>query len=150
MWGEYLIEAQGYTVEHNILYQDNKSTILLAANGRSSSSKRTKHIEHRFFLIKDKIVRGDVEIKHAPTEDMWSDVLTKPQQGMLLKIMSRAELMNCDVDYNDKLEGKNTHPKLLPELVEMMSTKPVELLAKSGVTSALRRSSNLMSILASK
>ena len=87
MWGKYFIEDQGYTVEHNILYQDNKSTILLATNGRSSSSKRTKHIEHRYFLIKDKIFRGDIEITHAPTDEMWSDVLIKPQQGMLFKRM---------------------------------------------------------------
>ena len=70
MWGKYFIEAQGYTVEHNILYQDNKSTILLANNGRSSSSKRTKHIEHQYFLIKDKIFHGGGEIKHAPTKEM--------------------------------------------------------------------------------
>ena len=43
---------------------------------------------------------GDVEIKYAPTEEIRSDVLTKPQQGMLFKRM-RAELMNCDVNYND-------------------------------------------------
>ena len=30
LWERYFIEAQGYTVEHNILLQDNKSTILLA------------------------------------------------------------------------------------------------------------------------
>ena len=133
MWGKYFIKDQGYTVEHNILYQDNKSTILLVTNGRSSSSKRTKHIEHRYFLIKDEIFCGDVEIKHAPTEEMWSDVLTKPQQGMLFKRM-RAEQMNCDLNHNDKLERKSTHPKLLPEVVESMSTESVELLAKSGVT----------------
>ena len=43
MWGEYFIEVQGYTVRDNILYQDNKSTILLAKNGRMSGSSRTKH-----------------------------------------------------------------------------------------------------------
>ena len=30
MWGLSFIKAQGYEVTHNILYQDNKSTILLA------------------------------------------------------------------------------------------------------------------------
>ena len=74
MWSKYFLEAQGWTVEHNILYQDNKSTILLVTNGRSSSFKHTKHIEHRYFLIKDKIYRGDMEIKHVPTDNMWSDV----------------------------------------------------------------------------
>ena len=54
---------------------------------------------------------------------------------MLFKRM-RAEMMNCDVNYNDKLKGKNTHPKLLSEPVEMMPNKSIELLAKSGVTSS--------------
>ena len=30
LWCKYFIEAQGYTVEHNIVHQDNKSTLLLA------------------------------------------------------------------------------------------------------------------------
>ena len=116
MWGTYFIQAQGYTVDHNILYQDNKSAILLATNGRSSSSKRTKYIHHAYFLIKDKVVRGDLEINHAPTEEMWSDMLTKPQQCMLFKIM-RAVLMSVKVNYDDKVERKNT-----PEVIESMTT----------------------------
>ena len=81
MWGLYFIEAQGYEVTHNILYQDNKSTILLAKNGRWSSSKQTKHINNRYFLVKDKTDRGELEVQHCGTKDMWSDVLTNPLQG---------------------------------------------------------------------
>ena len=58
--GKYFIEAQGYTVEHNILLQDNKSTILLAKNGALSQGKKTKHINVKFFLVKDKIEKGDI------------------------------------------------------------------------------------------
>ena len=65
---------------------------------------------------------------------MWSDVLTKPLQGMLFKRM-RAELMNVDVNYDDKIEHKNTHPKLLPQAVKDLSIETVKLLAKSGVAS---------------
>ena len=32
------------------IYQDNKSTILLAENGKGSSSRRTKHLDVRYFL----------------------------------------------------------------------------------------------------
>jgi len=138
MWGKYFIEAQGWTVEHNVLYQDNKSTILLATNGRSSSSKRTKHIEHRYFLVKDKVDRKDLEIQHAPTEEMWSDLLTKPQQGALFRKM-RAVLMNIDVNYDDEAERKKTHPKLLPQVVDGLPTETVELLKKSGVTKVSRK-----------
>jgi hypothetical protein len=58
LWSKYFIEAQGYTVEQNIMYQDNKSTILLANNGRWSSSKRTKHIKSRYFLLRTRFSRG--------------------------------------------------------------------------------------------
>jgi hypothetical protein len=37
------METQGYQVQDNILFQDNKSTILLEKNGKASSSKHTKH-----------------------------------------------------------------------------------------------------------
>ena len=44
--------------------------------------------------------------------------------------------MNFEVIYDDKAERKNTYPKL------SMSTKSVELLAKSGVTGALHKKRN--------
>ena len=50
MWCKYFMEAQGYAIENNILYQDNKSTILLEKNGRMSAGKNSKHIKNRFFL----------------------------------------------------------------------------------------------------
>ena len=48
IWCKYFMEAQGYAIENNILYQDNKSTILLAKNGRMGSGKNSKHIKNRF------------------------------------------------------------------------------------------------------
>ena len=114
LWARYFIEAQGYTVTQNVMYQDNKSTILLANNGRWSSSKRTKHIKSRYFFIKDKVDSGEVSIKHRPTNEMWSDVLTKPKQGHAFK-MDRAMLMNCPLEYDDDVERGHTHKDLLPQ-----------------------------------
>ena len=34
---QMFMEAQGLEIKHNIIYQDNKSTILLATNGRESA-----------------------------------------------------------------------------------------------------------------
>ena len=56
MWCKYLMESQGYTVEI-FLYQDNKSTILLAKNGRMSAGKNIKPITNRFFLIAYKVAK---------------------------------------------------------------------------------------------
>ena len=112
LWARYFIEDQGYPVEQNILYQDNKSTILLANNGRWSSSKRTKHIKSRYFFIKDKVDQGEVSIEHQPSDRMWSDVLTKPKQGKGFRT-DRSMLMNIPEVYNDEEERRKTHPKLL-------------------------------------
>ena len=46
-----------------------------------SASSRTKHIHHRFYLVKDKQDWGELEVRYEPTERMWSDILTKPKQG---------------------------------------------------------------------
>ena len=57
---KYFMEVQGYTIENNILYQDNNSTILLAKNGRISDGKNSKHIRNGFFLITDKVYQKEV------------------------------------------------------------------------------------------
>ena len=118
LWARYFIEAQGYSVEQNILYQDNKSTILLANNGRWSSSKRTRHIKSRYFFIKDKVDSGEVMVEHRPTDEMWSDTLTKPKQGKGMRV-DRAMLMGCEEDYNDDRERERTDAQLLPRVSDI-------------------------------
>jgi hypothetical protein len=39
LWRKRFLEAQGYNVEKNIVYQDNKGAILLETNGKKSSGK---------------------------------------------------------------------------------------------------------------
>ena len=49
LWVRLFMKAQGFKVRDNILYQDNRSSILLETNGRASSSKCTKHINIRCY-----------------------------------------------------------------------------------------------------
>jgi hypothetical protein len=51
LWTNYFLEAQGYGHQDTILYQDNQNAILLEKNGHKSSSKRTKHLNCRFYFI---------------------------------------------------------------------------------------------------
>ena len=81
LWTKLFIEEQGYEIEKNILYQDNKSSILLETNGRKSAGKRSRHINIRYFFVTDQVRMGNVEIKHCPTEGMFGDYMTKPLQG---------------------------------------------------------------------
>lgn len=101
LWTLYFMRAQGYDATSNILMQDNQSTMKLLVNGQKSSSKRTKHINVRFYFAKDVIDRGDMTVEYCPTKEMWADVLTKPLQGELFRIM-RSNLQGCAVKYIDE------------------------------------------------
>ena len=72
-------------MKYNVLFQDNKSSILLETNGKASSGKRTKHINIRFFFITDRVSKGEVSVVWCPTGDMIGDYATKPLQGALFK-----------------------------------------------------------------
>ena len=84
-WTRYFLLEQGYSVKANILYQDNKSSILLEKNGKASSSKRTKHINIRFFFITDRVSTGELSVLWCSTLDMIADFATKPLQGALFR-----------------------------------------------------------------
>ena len=100
LWTRHFLEAQGYTITENIIYQDNMSTLSLEKNGRLSSSKRTKHIKAKYFFIKHYYDSGYINLRYCPTEQMWADVLTKPLQGVQFRTM-RAILMNCPIEYSE-------------------------------------------------
>jgi hypothetical protein len=75
------LEAQGYDVEKNIVYQDNKSAILLETNGKKSSGKQTRALNIRYFFITDQVEKGNTQIEHCETDNMVRDFFTKPLQG---------------------------------------------------------------------
>ena len=53
VWTRYFLEAQGYIMSDSIVYQDNQSAILLEKHGKASISKRTRHINIRYFFVCD-------------------------------------------------------------------------------------------------
>ncbi len=67
------------------ILQDNISTITIVQSGGGKS--RNRHLKVRQYLVKDHLDRGDIAIKHAPATEMWADILTKPLQGALFKLM---------------------------------------------------------------
>jgi hypothetical protein len=52
-WTKLFLQGQGYEIEKNVLYQDNKSAILLVINGKKSSGKRTRALNIRYFFLRD-------------------------------------------------------------------------------------------------
>ena len=85
LWTRLFLEAQGYDVTDNIIYQYNRRDIIIENNGKASIGKRIKHINMRYFFVTDRIQKVDVSVEWCPTGDMASDFLTKPNQGALFK-----------------------------------------------------------------
>ena len=69
------MEGQGYTI------RDIQSAMLLEKNGQQSSTKRTQHLDIRFFFVTDRIRAGQLSVEYCPTGDMGADVFTKHLQG---------------------------------------------------------------------
>jgi hypothetical protein len=92
LWTRNFLQAQGIKVKPVILKQDNKSTICMVEKGKSTSP-RTRHVAIRYFFVKDRMEKGEVEIAYLPTELMVADFFTKPLQGELFRRL-RAEVLN--------------------------------------------------------
>ncbi len=97
LWTRRFLECQGYRASDSIIYQDNQSCILMAKNGRGSSSKRTRHIDIRYFFVTDRIAAGDVTVEYCPTGDMIADFFTKPLQGTPFRRF-RDMIMNVEMN----------------------------------------------------
>jgi hypothetical protein len=78
LWTKLFLEEQGNDINSNILYQDNKSAILLEANGKESSGKRTLALNICYFFLRDQVEKGNVTIVYCPIDDMVGDFHTKP------------------------------------------------------------------------
>ena len=83
LWWINFLKGQGYIISNNVIYQDNESTIRMARNGRNSCTGNSRHIDIRYFFVKDRVDKKEVRIEHCRTENMLADYFTKPLQGSL-------------------------------------------------------------------
>ena len=57
------------------LYCDNKSAVMYSNNNRSSY--KSKHIDIKFLVVKERIQDGQLSMEHIGTNSMFADLLTK-------------------------------------------------------------------------
>ena len=70
----------------NVLLQDNTSAIQLERHGKSSSTKRTRHLAIKYFYANSLLQNRTITtVEYCPTEEMISDFLSKPLQGSLFR-----------------------------------------------------------------
>ena len=83
IWQLMFMEAQGYPLQNNILMQDNQSAIRIEKNGRNSCTGNSRHVNIRYFFVKDRVDKDEITIEYCPTHLMLADFFTKPLSGKL-------------------------------------------------------------------
>ena len=71
--------------QRGTLHQDNTSPIRLGEGGKAPSTKRTRHIDIRYFFVTDRLKASGsrLDIQHCPTGGVSAGLLAKPLQGSL-------------------------------------------------------------------
>ena len=86
---------QGYGDKPATIFQDNMSCMALLAKGKSTSM-RTRHIQIRYFWVKERVDNGEAVIMHMRSESMGpANALTKPLVGSQF-VEERRQLTNWD------------------------------------------------------
>ena len=70
------LKDYGINVKNVPLYCENESAINIAHN--SVQHSKTKHIQIRHHFLHDHVLKGNISIDHANTEDQLADIFTKP------------------------------------------------------------------------
>ena len=74
-----------------LIYQDNKSVLSVMYTGRTTK-QRTKHLNVRYFFVRDSIQKMELKLEYLPTKLMIADLMTKPVVGKLLVSLRNAML----------------------------------------------------------
>jgi hypothetical protein len=94
LWTKLFMEAQGYEIDKNILYQGNQSAILLESNGKKIFDKRTRALNIRYFFLTGQTDKENLIIEYCPTDDMIFNFHTKHLQGEKFRCF-RNSIVRC-------------------------------------------------------
>ena len=80
----------GYTLDKpSTLYVDNQSAISVAKDPEHHG--RMKHLDLRYFWLRDAVQEGKIQVIHCPTDRMPADLLTKALER--LKVSACVEML---------------------------------------------------------
>jgi hypothetical protein len=98
LWTRNFLIGQDFSMTNNIIHQYNQSAMLLENNGKMSSSKRTRHLDIRYFFVTDQVHKRNVRIEYCPTDKMITNFFTKPLQGTKFRTFRDLILGCCSDD----------------------------------------------------
>jgi transposase InsO family protein len=106
--GELLPEQDMEAIEIN---EDNQSTIALVRNHRFSD--RTKHVDIRYFFMREHFAEGKFAIQYCPTQEMIADIFTKALKRVTFEYL-RSKLGMKDLKKNKDKEDKKKEDESFP------------------------------------
>jgi hypothetical protein len=74
--------------DSTVIYSNNLSSIQLAKNPVFHA--RTKHIEVHYHFVRERVLSGEVELQHVPTDRQTANIFTKSLGLDKLRQFSRA------------------------------------------------------------
>jgi ribosomal protein L30/L7E len=111
-WARSLLEELGYKqLEPTVLYEDNKSTIHMINN--ESHTQKTKHVDIRYQYIREAVKNQVLTMVHKDTENMTSDIETKPAPPRTF-LHLRPQLLGMHSTIN-------MYPHCMEELIDSLS-----------------------------
>jgi hypothetical protein len=86
-----LLRELGLEQESTLLQTDNSGALALARDRKSCH--RSRHVDRRYFKVRELAALQELHVEHVPTADNAADLLTKPlDEAAFLK--HRKTLMN--------------------------------------------------------
>ena len=77
VWMRNLLHELGYELPGpSTLHMDNQSAMQVAKNPEHHG--RMKHLDLRFYWLRDEVEKGTLGLKYVPTNSMVADIMTKP------------------------------------------------------------------------
>jgi Reverse transcriptase (RNA-dependent DNA polymerase) len=131
IWVTHFMTAQGYPPKTNFLEQDNESAIKLEVNGRTSAGAKSRHLNIRYFWIKENLEDFHIHVRHCRTLKMLADFFTKPLQGALFRI------------FRDIILGKNRIISL-DSIPDLLVEERVEVLQDGRGTDVKKQNKSII------
>eukprot|EP00980_Cylindrotheca_fusiformis_P018049 scaffold5776_cov104-Cylindrotheca_fusiformis.AAC.1 len=132
LWTTNFLRAQGYEVARSEYHQDNQSAMRMEKNGRQSAGQKSRHINIRYFFIKDRVESGEITLLYCPTGEMLGDFFSKPQQGgmfrrfrdVIMGVTHHSSIRNLGQPQDqERVGGKDLVGKSQPELTILAPTR---------------------------
>ena len=66
VWMVMFLEAQGYDIKNNVIFQDSQISIRMENNGRAYCTGNSRDINIRCWFVKHIADRGEIYVKYYP------------------------------------------------------------------------------------